>query len=203
MSCCSLDGTGVWGRMDTCIYMAESLCCSSETTTTLLIGYTPIQNKMFLFSCSVVSDSLWPHESQHARPLWPSPTPVYSNSCASSWWCHPAISSSVVPFSSCLQSFPASRSFRMSRLFASGGQNVQVWIKRVVECALQVSGRVRAGHQAGMWIVGCHVWRRETSVPFPQFCCEPKTALKMEILKKKKKRRRRKGSLEAGSEEGY
>ena len=56
--CDSLDGRGVWGRMDTCIYMAESLCCSSETTTTLLIGYTPIQNKMFLFSCSVVSDSL-------------------------------------------------------------------------------------------------------------------------------------------------
>ena len=50
-----------------------------------------------------------------------------------------------------------------------------------------MSGRVRAGHQVGMWIVGCHVWRRETSVPFPQFCCEPKTALKMEILKKKKK----------------
>ena len=58
MSCGSLDGTGIWGRMDTCICMAESLCCSSETTTTLLIGYTPIQNKMFQFSCSVVSDSL-------------------------------------------------------------------------------------------------------------------------------------------------
>ena len=68
MSCGSLDGTGVWGRMDTCVYMAESLCCSPETTTTLLVGYTPIQNKMFQFSRSVMSDSLWPHELQHARP---------------------------------------------------------------------------------------------------------------------------------------
>ena len=61
------------------------------------------------FSHSAVSDSLRPHESQHARPPCPSPTPgVYSNSCPSSWWCHPAISSSVVPFSSCPQSLPAS-----------------------------------------------------------------------------------------------
>ena len=59
-----------------------------------------------------MSDSLWPHELQHARPPWPSPTPGdYSNSCLSSWWCHPAISSSVVPFSSCPQSLPASGSF--------------------------------------------------------------------------------------------
>ena len=79
------------------------------------------------FSCSVMSDSLWPHESQHARPLCPSPTPgVYSNLCASSWWCHPAISSSVVPFSSCPQSLPASESFPMSQLFAWGGQSIGV-----------------------------------------------------------------------------
>ena len=65
------------------------------------------------FSCSVVSNSLWPHELQHARPPCPSPTPrVYSNSCPLSWWCHPTMSSSVVPFSSCLQSFPASGSFK-------------------------------------------------------------------------------------------
>ena len=70
------------------------------------------------FSRSVVSDSLWPHELQHARPPCPSPTPgVYSNSCPSSRWCHPAISSSVVPFSSCPQSLPASGSFPMSQLF--------------------------------------------------------------------------------------
>ena len=69
------------------------------------------------FSRSAVSDSLQPHESQHARPPCPSPTPgVYPNSCPSSWWCHPAISSSVVPFSSCPQSLPASESFPMSQL---------------------------------------------------------------------------------------
>ena len=77
------------------------------------------------FSRSVVSDSLWPHEPQHARPPCPSPTPgVYSDSCPLSWWCHLTISSSVVPFSSCLQSFPASGSFQMSQLFASGGQSI-------------------------------------------------------------------------------
>ena len=69
------------------------------------------------FSRSVVSDSLWPHESQHTRPPCLSPTPkVYSNPCPSSWWCHPAISSSVIPFCSCPQSRPASGSFPMSQL---------------------------------------------------------------------------------------
>ena len=76
------------------------------------------------FSRSAVSDSLWPHESQHARPPCPSPTPrVYSNSCPSNRWCHPAISSSVVPFSSCLQFLPASGSFPMNQLFPWGGQS--------------------------------------------------------------------------------
>ena len=76
------------------------------------------------FSHSVVSDSLRPHESQHARPPCPSPTPrVYSNPCPSNWWCHPVISSSVVPFSSCPQSLPASGSFPMSQLFPSDGQS--------------------------------------------------------------------------------
>ena len=79
------------------------------------------------FSCSVVSDSLRPHESQHARPPCPSPTPgVHSDSCLSSQWCHPAISSSVVPFSSCPQSLPASESFPMSQLFEWGGQSTGV-----------------------------------------------------------------------------
>ena len=72
-----------------------------------------------------MSDSLLPHESQHARPPCPSPTPgVYSNSCPSSQWCHPAISSSVFPVSSCPQSFPASGSFPMRWAFASGGQSI-------------------------------------------------------------------------------
>ena len=79
------------------------------------------------FSRSVLSDSLQPHESQHTRPPCPLPTPkVHSNSCPSSWWCYPAISSSVVPFSSCLQSLPASESFPVSQLFASGGQSIGV-----------------------------------------------------------------------------
>ena len=74
-----------------------------------------------------MSDSLWPYESQHVRPPCPSPTPgVYSNSCPSSRWCHPAISSSVVPFSSCRQSLPASGSFPMSQLFAPGSQSIGV-----------------------------------------------------------------------------
>ena len=79
------------------------------------------------FSRPVMSDSLWPHESQHARPPCPSPTPrVYPNSCPLSQWCHPTISSSVVPFSSCPQSFPASGSFHTSQLFTSGGQSIGV-----------------------------------------------------------------------------
>ena len=79
------------------------------------------------FSCSVMSDSLQHHELQHARPPCPSPTPgVHSNSCASNQWCHPAISSSVVPFSSCPQSLPAWGSFPMSQLFAWGGQSTGV-----------------------------------------------------------------------------
>ena len=79
------------------------------------------------FSHSVVSNSLRPHGLQCTRPPCPSPAPgVYSNSCSLSRWCHPSISSSVIPFSSCPQSFPASWSFQMSQLFASGGQNIGV-----------------------------------------------------------------------------
>ena len=79
------------------------------------------------FSHSVMSDSLRPHELQHAKLPCPSPTPgVHPNSCALSWWCHPAISSSVVPFSSCPHSLPTSGSFPMSQLFAWGGQSIGV-----------------------------------------------------------------------------
>ena len=78
------------------------------------------------FSRSVVSDFLWPHELQHARPPCPSPTPrVYSNSCPLSRWCHPTISSSVIPFFFCPQSFPASGSFQISQFFLSGGQSIR------------------------------------------------------------------------------
>ena len=79
------------------------------------------------FSRSVMSDSFWPHGLQHTRPPCPSPTHgACSNSCLSSQWCHPTISSSVVTFSSCLQSFPASGSFQMSQFFTSGGQSIGV-----------------------------------------------------------------------------
>ena len=79
------------------------------------------------FSCSVVSNSLRSHELQHTRPPCPSQTPgVHSNSCPSSWCCHPTISSSVIPFSSCPQSLPASESFPMSQLFAWGGQSIGI-----------------------------------------------------------------------------
>ena len=95
---------------------------------TLLILLAPSPRSFFSlvqFSRSVISDSLQPHESQPARPPCPSPTPgVYSNSCPLSWWCHPTISSSSVPFFSHLQSVPASGSHQMSQFFASGGQSI-------------------------------------------------------------------------------
>ena len=99
-----------------------SLCVSINSYKKTLVRLDSVQ-----FSCSVVSNSLRPHDPQHARPPCPSPTPgVYPNPCPSSRWCHPTISSSVVPFSSCPQSFPASGSFPMSQLFASGGQSIGV-----------------------------------------------------------------------------
>ena len=85
------------------------------------------QRRSVQFSCSVVSNCLWPHRLQHSRLPCPSPTPrVYSNSCPLSWWYHPTISSSLVPFSSCLQSFSASGYFPMSQFFASSGQSIGV-----------------------------------------------------------------------------
>ena len=89
----------------------------------MLCTFCPVRQ----FNHSVVSDSLRPHGLQHARLPCPSPTPgVYSNTCPLSWWCHPTISSSVVPFSFCLQSGPASGSFQMSQFFASRGQSIGV-----------------------------------------------------------------------------
>ena len=84
-----------------------------------------VQFSSVQFICSVISNSLGSHEPQHFRPPYPSPTPrVHPNPCPSSRWCHPTISSSVIPFSSCPQSFPASGSFQMSQFFASGGQSI-------------------------------------------------------------------------------
>jgi len=90
-------------------------------------------NMMFLFSHSDGSDCLQPHGLQHARiPCLPPSPGARSNSCPLSWWCHPTIWSSVIHFSSCPQSFPASGSFQMSQLFASGGQSIGVFATRVV-----------------------------------------------------------------------
>ena len=102
--------------------------CSHEIKRCLLLGRkTMTILSSVQFSPSVMSNSLWPHESQHTRLPCPSPTPrVYPNSCPLSWWCHPVISSSVVPFSSCPQPLPASESFPMSQLFTWSGQSIGV-----------------------------------------------------------------------------
>ena len=90
------------------------------------LGYISVRCSV-QFSHSVMSDSLQPHEPHHTRPPCPLPTPrVHTNPCPLSQWCHPTISSSVIPFSACSQSFPASVSFSMSQLFASGGQCIRV-----------------------------------------------------------------------------
>ena len=97
--------------------------CSFLVTARVIIAFYMLQFSSVAQSCP----TLWPHGLQHARPPCPSPTPrVYSNSCPLSWWYHPTISSSVVPFSSHLQSFPTSRSFQMSQFFTSGGQSIRV-----------------------------------------------------------------------------
>ena len=131
--CCIRINELTWGRKgefnseDHCIYF-----CGQDYLRRN--GVAVIDNKRIQsaissaqFSCSVMPDSLWPHELQHPRPLCPSPVPgTYPNSCPWSQRCHPTISSSVVRFSSCPQSFLASESFRMSQLFASGGKSIAV-----------------------------------------------------------------------------
>ena len=125
--------TEPWG-MHNEVKLPEIVPCTviTEKGSILLLAqvlrkYTKAFRGSVQFSHSVMSDSLWPYELQHARPPCPSPTPgVQSNSCPSSPWCHPAISSSVVPFSSCPQSLPASGSFQMSQLFTSDGQSTGV-----------------------------------------------------------------------------
>ena len=105
-----------------CLKNSRTICRALNFLSNLFIEFSSVQ-----FSCSVVSNSLRPHESQHARHPCPSPTPgVHSDSRPSSRWCHPAISSSVVPFSPCPQSLPASESLPMSQLFTWGGQSIGV-----------------------------------------------------------------------------
>ena len=112
---------GRWVVLGRCLVLhIEQEGILAKIRSVILVKLVSVQ-----FSHSVISDSLRPHGLQHAKPPCPSPTPgVYPNSCPLSWWCHPTISSSVVLFSSCLQSFPASESFQMSQLFASGGQSI-------------------------------------------------------------------------------
>ena len=113
----------VWIAVEMIIFYAVMLLCVTQYFSYFLFEFF----SSVPFSHSVVSDSLRPHESQHTRPPCPSPTPgVHPNSCASSPWCHLAISSSVIPFSSCPQSLPASGSFPMSQVFAWGGQSIGI-----------------------------------------------------------------------------
>ena len=113
-----------------------------------------------------MSDSLWPHESQHARPPCPLPTPgVHSNSCPSSRWCHPTISSSVVPFSSCPQSLPASESFPMSQLFTWGGQSTGF---SALASFLPKNTQDWSAFEWTGWISCCPRYSQESS-PTPQF----------------------------------
>ena len=113
-----------WVKLFGILYQVDSL---SLPLLFGLVGIYPVPFSSVQFSDLVVSDSLQPHESQQARPLCPSPTPrVHSDSRPLSQWCHPAISSSVVPFSSCSESLPSSQSFPMSQLFAWGGQSTGV-----------------------------------------------------------------------------
>ena len=154
------------------ISLPVSLCCCSYRNRSYKIWGKVFKGIGFMtvwlsvqFSRSVVCDSLRPHESQHARPPCPSPTPgVHSDSCPSSQWYHPAISSSVVPFSSCPKSLPASESFPMSQLFAWGGQSTSrevalasfllLWNNFRNEIALE--GTENRGYQS--LSTRCHSW---------------------------------------------
>ena len=111
-----------WSIVDTFIFLCVQFDALEHKQISVIPWYHLVQ-----FSCSVMSDSLWPHGLQHARLPCPLPTPgAYSNSCPLSWWCHLTIFPSVVPFSSYLQSFPASGSFPVSQVFVSGGQRIGV-----------------------------------------------------------------------------
>ena len=131
---CSVKSPFVFNHLDISIYIFQiQLCIFGVIFDSSLFLRGGVLSPSVQFSHSVVSDSLQPHELQHARPPCPSPIPgVHSNSCPSSRWCHPAISLPVIPFSSCPQTFPASGSFQMSQLFTSGGQSIGVSVSKSV-----------------------------------------------------------------------
>ena len=127
-----------------------------------------VQSKLFR---SVMSSSLRPHGLQHTRPPCPSPTPgVYSNLCPLSRWCHPAISSSVIPFSSHFQSFPASGSFQMSKFFASGGQSISISPSTSV-LPMNIQDRFPLGLTGWIYLQSKGLWRvfSNTTVQKHQF----------------------------------
>ena len=119
-----------FSKIGMCVCMSSHILCVWHTSSHVCIPYKWLCLcivLLLLFNRSVVSDSLRPHGLHHAKLLCPSPSQrVCSNSCPSSWWCHPTISSCAVPFSSFLQSFPASGSFPMSQFFSTGGQSIGV-----------------------------------------------------------------------------
>ena len=122
-----------WESSGFLFLLEESLLLHAVVFQKICVGSGPSLISSVQFSCSVVSNSLWPHDLQQARPPCPSQAPgVYSSSYPSSWWCHPTMSSSVIPFSSCPQSLPASGSFPMSQLFAWGGQSTGVSVSASV-----------------------------------------------------------------------
>ena len=130
---CSLPGSSVPGIFPGkstgvgCHFLLQGIFLTQGLSPGLLHCMQMLYSLTYQFSGSVMSNSLRPHRLQHARLPCPSPTPrAYSNSCPLSRQCHPTISSSVIPFSSCLQSFPASESFQMSQFFSSGGQSIGV-----------------------------------------------------------------------------
>ena len=133
-----LESVWVSWLLSPCRIKQTTLCFGTQSLIVMSSFWAPLgreshiiirnnQGSFSQFSCSVVSNSLWPYGLHQARPPCPSPTPgTYSNSCSLSRWCHLTISSSFIPFSSCLQSFSASGSFQMSQFFASGGQRIGV-----------------------------------------------------------------------------
>ena len=150
-SLCLHEYSFVLGTFELLLLIVFNDLRSKSLITGVYLQFSSVQ-----FSRSVVSDSLRPPGPQHARPPCPSPTPgVHPNPCPLSRWCHPAISSSVVPFCSCLQSFPASGSFQMSQLFASGGQSTGVAASKsviLITCSmLSVMGIVRCTYSLNIY----------------------------------------------------